>query len=579
MHGRCLQEIKSAGSIAAALVALACASPASASEPPAGAAAGLYTPGEVAEIDLDLSPQSIAALEAEPDEYVPGDIAVRLTDGAPGGAAGAPLKLEDVGVRLKGNPDGSFRPIGEKAAFKLKLNEFVDGQKLLGLKKLTLNNMAQDPSMLHETLAYASFRAAGVPAPRTGYAFVRVNGEAYGLYMDVETFDDVALERWLGGFDDETQHLYEGEYGSDVSPGGAGAFEVDEGDKHDLADLEALIEAVNASSPAYHERMASIADLSEMTRMWAVEKYIGMWDGYAGTNFPHLPNNFYLYSAGPAGPFQMFPWGTDQAWQGPLEFDGDAGLMFDKCIADPTCKAQYANELRTAGGAIVGLALEPFAECIAGRLGPWQGMEASSFRGYDAEEIEQEVQGTLEMVEDRPGELIEWLEAQSSEAEHLDPSGAPASCAAPALELEPEPQPESGPEPDVGSVAASAMRSSAAASAGPSLLQGTHTSRITAHLHLLGPALVGLRLRVPDRGRVVVLGTFRTRRGSRRACGGQRLARGAGRATVRCRMTRSARRRLRRRWLKLHLVIRFEPRSGAAQTIRQTVVVPRLRRH
>jgi hypothetical protein len=38
----------------------------------------------------------------------------------------------------------------------------VAGQRFQGLKKLTLNNMVQDKSMIHETLAYASFRSAGV---------------------------------------------------------------------------------------------------------------------------------------------------------------------------------------------------------------------------------------------------------------------------------------------------------------------------------------------------------------------------------------------------------------------------------
>jgi hypothetical protein len=36
--------------------------------------------------------------------------------------------------------------------------------------------------------------------------------------------------------------------------------------------------------------MAAVADLEEMTRMWATEKYIGQWDGYAGKDGdPWLP--------------------------------------------------------------------------------------------------------------------------------------------------------------------------------------------------------------------------------------------------------------------------------------------------
>ena len=155
-----------------------------------------------------------------------------------GGVRQAPLT---VGVRLKGH--GSFQPLSGKASFKLKLN-WVSGKKLLGLKKMTLNNMGQDPSRLHEMLAYSLYRAAGVPSARSGYTFVTLNGQDYGLYSNVEAYDDVSLGKLFGG---KIKHLYEGSYdagyGSDVRPGHESAFEVDEGDANDRTDLSALIAA------------------------------------------------------------------------------------------------------------------------------------------------------------------------------------------------------------------------------------------------------------------------------------------------------------------------------------------------
>ena len=86
--------------------------------------------------------------------------------------------------------------------------------------------------MIHETLGYEVLRAAGVAAPRTGFAYVRVNGQGYGLYLNLETYDDVSMERLF----ESTQHLYEADdYGVDVMPGGAGAYEVEEGDEDDSA--------------------------------------------------------------------------------------------------------------------------------------------------------------------------------------------------------------------------------------------------------------------------------------------------------------------------------------------------------
>ena len=54
---------------------------------------------------------------------------------------------------------------------------------------------------------------------------MRLNGDDYGLYVNVEQPDDVFLERWFP----TTQHLYEGQYGNDVTRGRAFDYEVDEG--------------------------------------------------------------------------------------------------------------------------------------------------------------------------------------------------------------------------------------------------------------------------------------------------------------------------------------------------------------
>ena len=64
--------------------------------------------------------------------------------------------------------------------------------------------------------------------------------------------------------------------------------------------------------------------------MWAVEKYIGHWDGYVGNR-----NNFYLHSD-TAGRFSMLPWGTDQAWTGRVVIGSDeaGGRMFTRTYPD-----------------------------------------------------------------------------------------------------------------------------------------------------------------------------------------------------------------------------------------------------
>jgi spore coat protein CotH len=378
--------------------------------------AAMYEPGDVGVVYLTLSPTEQSKLEAEPDEYVEGTFSFAETDGTPTGVGPATTPIT-VGIRLKGQL-GSKRTLAQKAAFKLKLN-WVKGQKFRGLKKMTLNNMVQDPSEIHETLSYRLFRDAGVAAPRTGFAYVYLNGIDYGMHLNIETLDDVALEQRFGPF----EHLYEGGYGSDVETGAADTpeevtaaakkFEVDEGDEENISDLEGLIVKVNDQAGGdFSQRIESIVELREMTRMWAVEKYVGHWDGYAGQEGGYWPNNYYLFSDS-QGRFQMLPWGTDQTWGSRLDFTGDAGILFDKCLADPSCEQMYVNSLRGLPKTVEDAGLDSLATQTAALLKPWEEREQGNggHHEHGMAEIEGAVQSTRNFIAVRPGDLSTFLAA------------------------------------------------------------------------------------------------------------------------------------------------------------------------
>jgi hypothetical protein len=385
--------------LCAMTVALVGLPAASAAEPSGDPPASMYSPTTVDAIRLELPEASVKALEEDPEgEYVEGEFSLATTGGTPDtvGAYSTPLK---VGVRLKGGI-GSFRPLSEKAGVKIKFS-YVPGQKFLGLKKMTLNNMVQDESMVHEVLAYEAFRASGVPSPRTGFAYLEVNGEDFGLHLNIENTDDVAMKKRFGSF----KHVYEGEHGDDVTPGGAGNFEVDEGDEGDLSDLEGLISLVNGTDPAdFSTRVQSVADLAEMTRMWAIERYIGHWDGYPSIN------NYYLFSDA-AGVFRMLPWGTDQTWVDHWSFGEEGGTLFRHCRDDPSCEALYRRALIQAR-AVVNRdgRLDGLAASTAALLLPWQELEEGNARHeYDVGAIGTAVQQTREFIADRGAELGRWL--------------------------------------------------------------------------------------------------------------------------------------------------------------------------
>ena len=208
-----------------------------------------------------------------------------------------------AGVRKKGFL-GSLSE--EKPALKVRFDRFVDGQLLGGaVKRLTLNNARQDPSMLNTCMAYRVFASAGLPAPRCNFATVSVNGENLGLFANVESIKTAFLER---SFSDPGGNLYEGTL-SDFRPDWRGTFEKKTNEEEaDWSDIDAVVAALQDPSAAGLEALAAAVDLDRFLTFWAVEVLIGHWDGYAGNR-----NNYFVYRE-PGGPFQFIPWGADQVF-------------------------------------------------------------------------------------------------------------------------------------------------------------------------------------------------------------------------------------------------------------------------
>ncbi len=229
-----------------------------------------------------------------------------------------------VGVRKKGFL-GSLSKV--KPSLKVRFDKFVDGQVLGGaMKRLTLNNVQQDPSMLNTCMAYHVFAAAGLPVPRCNFATVAVNGENLGLYVHVESMKTAFLDR---NFSDPSGNLYEGTV-SDFRPKWRGTLQKKTNETEaDWSDIDAVVAALQDPSPAGLEALADIIDIDRFFTFWAVEVLIGHWDGYAGNR-----NNFYIYRE-PNGPFVFIPWGADQVF---TSIDGP----FDDFVSPPSVTAHGA---------------------------------------------------------------------------------------------------------------------------------------------------------------------------------------------------------------------------------------------
>ncbi len=321
-------------------------------------AAALYNPLVVNQINLSMPPSTITGLTSpnvnsdNEGAYLPATMSAVVN-----GKAYGPMA---VGVHLKG-AWGSWRDINGKSGFKVKI-DFVDkNARFFGVSKLTLNNMVQDPSFLHETMAYRIFRAVGIAAPRTGFANVTVNGVNYGLHLNLETFDTELLAR----FNVKPQHIYKAGVPSfaDLAQGQEPGFAVGFGKADDKADLTSLI-AANGANPQtdWFTRVSQVADLKEMTLDWATELFTGHWDGYV-----HNRNNYYLVSDS-AGRFIMLPWGTDQSFYGGVDYYDNEGLMFRQCLLSKPCLALYQQALAKVVHTTNALNILPMTEAVAAAI-------------------------------------------------------------------------------------------------------------------------------------------------------------------------------------------------------------------
>jgi hypothetical protein len=363
-------------------------------------AAALYQTSKIVRIDLSTdTPLGTIGVES----YVNATFKLTIGTEVFGGTSG--FGAWDIKLRLKGNR--SFRAFPAKAALRLEFpNEL---QRVFGIKRMTLNNMIQDRSKINEAVGYALFRGMGIAAPRTSYAQIWVNGVPYGLYLNVESLDSVALEKRdkVGG----SSHLYEGSLGSQGNPldPNDAHYQVDVGSLTNRSDLVALISASQEPSATWYSGVNAVADLTEMTRFWAVERFIGNWDGYASPSI----SNYYLHS-NTDGRFQMLPWGIDQIFSGgvdkraPYSFGyPDGGLLFKRCLTDTTCRALYVQALRDVRDKASALGLAGLAASLHTALASKIATDAKDETSPTASKAAQVAASSF--ITSRPAALNAWL--------------------------------------------------------------------------------------------------------------------------------------------------------------------------
>lgn len=302
----------------------------------------IYDPAKIPTFELTLDATALAILSN------PSTVEADQKKWAHGAFKCGNVVLADVGVRRKGS--STFRALPQKAAFKIRFDKYVAGQRFMGLTDLTLNNSMSDPTFIAERLAYHVFRSVGLPAQRANSAEVIINGAPYGLYLNVET-PNLDFIRRVFPFSGKT--LYEVNYGSQWLPGVEGGFDENVGDGT-KSDVTALLQSVQAASNA--TLLADVAghlNTNEWLDFSATEAATGHYDGYA---FGVWGSHNYFMAGNTAGAFSLVPWSTDLTFSDrqtvvnanePKDTAGAGPTLLGRCKLSANCWATYKTHVQT----------------------------------------------------------------------------------------------------------------------------------------------------------------------------------------------------------------------------------------
>lgn len=258
--------------------------------------------------------------------------------------------LDVIGVRLKGLnslnvPVEGEAPLDGKYPLKMDFNTF-GGPRFHEIDEVNLSINVSDPSLMRERLAERVYGAMGVPATRSAFGKLTIDGAYVGLYTMVQVIDkrylkerfgtqdhaddgnlykclhnnqDICSLKWRGDKKDDYIQL-ENCAGGYQTCGLLLKTNEDDPAQNDYADVIFLMDVLaHTPDEGFAEAIDAIFDVDSFLRLTAVAMVIGNWDSYFGKG-----HNYYLYHRPDTGKLMMLPWDLDLTYEGSL------------CSPDPT---------------------------------------------------------------------------------------------------------------------------------------------------------------------------------------------------------------------------------------------------
>ena len=280
----------------------------------------------------------------------------------------------DFGSGPGGVPNNGNSQPGGKFPVKVDFDRF-DDTRFHDVNKINFGNNWADLSYMRERLANRLYAAMGVPAPRTAYARVSIDGNNNGLYTAVQQIDKTFLEEHFGD-GNGNGNLYkavitdtdmgaltwrgstQADYVSTTTCPSADicglVLKTNEDDpaKNDYADIIGFLDVLNnTATPQFEAAIEDVFDVDSFLRLAAVSVVTSSFDGYLG-----MGHNYYLYNRPDTGKFMMIPWDQNESYAGhpcapdATEFDiyspvcdqrGHDFALAYRIFAVPSFQAQY----------------------------------------------------------------------------------------------------------------------------------------------------------------------------------------------------------------------------------------------
>ena len=270
--------------------------------------------------------------------------------------------IEPIGFRLRGNTSR----YSEKKSFKVSFNSFTQGGKYYGVEKLNLNGEHNDPSVMRSKLGWDLLRKWGIAAPRSNHVEVYINGDYYGLYINVEHIDEEFVKSRYAKNDG---NLFKCLWPADLDYLGSNpdAYKLMQGDRRvyqlktnkeadDYSDLANFINVLNNTSNFDLVcQLDEVFNVYDYLKVVAMDILTGNWDGPI-----YNKNNFYLYHNTSSGKFEYIPydldntfgidwfgidWGTRNIYN--WSQGGEPRPIYTRLMENDELRNQFSNYIKT----------------------------------------------------------------------------------------------------------------------------------------------------------------------------------------------------------------------------------------